>query len=190
MLERNPPPVHAVSFAKVVGISAIIGAVAAVAAVWIMLYPPSEICNSGPNQAELLTPGHDSLVYRVGDNIEILPVLSRDSFLNCYLKNDYGQIMQLYPNKYQTQRKVKCTEPPALPDAQAPNYYIRFDRPWTEMMFLCIASEDDLHSKLPLPLRKPPFVEVVDYNLDDIRDAYRRVSSQPNAEAWLTVRSQ
>lgn len=91
----------------------------------------------------------------VGDALEFNVVTSRTAFLACFYRDGQNRIARIYPNPLQSARRVQGNRAVLVPDSSNPNTFsIEMSTPGREAA-LCLASELDVLSRLPIAMRGP-----------------------------------
>lgn len=80
----------------------------------------------------------DSIVLNIQSNV--------DAYLNCYYQQANGDIVKVFPNKYATSYWVQAGQQLKLPNPQ--QFEIIADKKGASESFLCLASSEDIMSKL------------------------------------------
>lgn len=92
---------------------------------------------------------------KVGDALEFNIVTGRTAFLTCFYRDGQNRIARIYPNPLQTARRVQANRAVLVPDTTNPNTFsIEMSAPGRQSA-LCLASELDLLSRLPISMRGP-----------------------------------
>ncbi len=96
--------------------------------------------------------------FEVGEQVFVSATVSRASHLACYLSNATGGVIRLIPNPMSNRSQVTANQAIRLPDWMSPNpgYMIETASPGTEGV-LCIATDDDVTTRLPEALQTEAF---------------------------------
>lgn len=148
----------------------------------------------------LTTDRGEEPVYKKGDVAVIRVGLGDSGFLNCFYQPGSGEIIRLYPNRFQSQAQVPARVQVSIPGTD--EFAIQFDQSDTTEQFLCLVASSDINPFVAPQLRNQDF-ESIDlillssmYNkevrtLDDIFVIYNEATPQKQLQAkMLTVRVQ
>lgn len=111
--------------------------------------------------------------FEVGEQIFLSATVSRSAYLACYLAYASGSVIRLIPNAV-SQAYITANQALRLPDWMSPNpaYVIETAGPGTEAV-MCVATDDDVSTRLPVALRAPSFTPLQGIvGLKDVLQAY------------------
>lgn len=115
--------------------------------------------------------------YSVGETMTIRLSLSRSGFPYCYYQDANGSIVQIYPNRFQSEKLVSAGRSLTIPDpAVSGNFVIRLPRAGAGEKFLCLATDTDIGPMLPPPLRVKDLSPIGVRTLDEVLQMIRGVT--------------
>ena len=114
--------------------------------------------------------------FEVGEQIFLSAVVSRASYLQCYLADAKGTVIRLLPNQANTTGWVSANQAVRIPDWMSPNPGFIMDAasPGVEGV-ACFATDEDSTQRLPEALRGPPLKPIKDYRaLESLNEAFAK----------------
>lgn len=113
-----------------------------------------------------------SVHYR--DTVALDVVAQVDAYLNCYYQQADGAIIKIFPNRYSTRYWVYAGQNIELPNDK--RFQIQADSLNATEGFMCLASSEDIMSKLPESYRANMFQRLPVQNFDAMYELYREAS--------------
>lgn len=117
--------------------------------------------------------------YQVGQSMSYKLSLDRQAYVYCYYRDVRQQVTQVYPNPLQRGQPLQGKTALQVPDASnAQSFTITLDAPGAEQL-LCMATEDEMITRLPPALRGPALQPLLGVNsLDQMQKAFDAVLGQ------------
>ena len=116
----------------------------------------------------------DRTAFESGEQIFLSAMLSRASYLYCYMGNSNGTVIRLLPNGTNSSGWVSANQALRIPDWMSPNpgFVMDAGSPGTEGV-ACFATDEDSFAQLPAALRGMAFKLTEGYrSLDDVERAF------------------
>ena len=119
--------------------------------------------------------GVDTVVYRTGEPVNLSVVTSIDAHVFCYYQQSDGQIMKLYPNRFQPSSETVARKTLRIP-GDAPYQIIPERLGSTLSSVMCMAAYEDIDKKLPFQLSEKHFQALPVESLEEIHGYYQAVA--------------
>jgi hypothetical protein len=129
--------------------------------------------------------GPASTRFRPGERIRLLITPSQVSHVYCYLQDQTRSIVRFYPNRFSTGSLVSPTTPLEIPGTMA--FELVADSLKADETVACFASELDLAGELPASVFGKDFAKLPAASLEEIRQAFARVSAGKATEARFRI---
>jgi hypothetical protein len=130
-------------------------------------------------------PAGASTSFRPGERIRLLITPSDNSHVYCYLQDQTRSIVRFYPNRFGGTLPVSPAAPLEVPGAMA--FELVADGLKARETVACFASAHDVAADLPPSAFGSDFARLPATSLDEIRDAFARVSSGQAVEARFRI---
>lgn len=132
--------------------------------------------------AELSVVTSDSKnTYQTGEPIVLSLSINYESRIYCYYKDGHGQIVKIFPNRFNSANQLNANENVVIPGND--NWSINATRVGATDDFLCIATDPENESLVSVLEGEPDFEPMAARNLDEIS---QRISADPNAPVITT----
>ena len=110
--------------------------------------------------------------YEVDRELHFYASVNRDAHIYCYYADAFGNVARVFPNQFQQESFRPAGVSVAIPDENA-GFDIILDHAGADERVACLASTEDLITRLPEALQLPDLMPIPNRSIDDIVDAYR-----------------
>jgi|GEM_PF-4232090 len=133
-------------------------------------------------------------VFKPGDATTVRVGLSSDGYLNCFYQPKFGEIIRLFPNRFQSESRIVAETEVKIPPTD--EFVIQFDQSDTIEQILCLVTANDVNRFVAPELRESDLISIdLDLlsdlysreiaTLDDIQDIYETVTPQHRLQSRL-----
>jgi len=128
-------------------------------------------------QQILISTIDQATTYRVNDQIVISVTSNLDSQIHCYYQDGHGQIVKIYPNRFNTDSMTQANRQIMIPATDEWN--ISATRVGANDDFLCIATDPLNNSLLSILNKEPDLEPLAARSLDQIQETLATSSNRP-----------
>ena len=125
--------------------------------------------------------------YRAGETMVVSVQPSEDAYVACYYQDSAGNIVRVFPNRFQPQGYVPANRLIEIPPPGQKSFAIRFDRPGGRETVACLAAERGVGLRLPPQLNSEDLTPLPVTSLDQIASQIRSISGGRVTDARLTA---
>ena len=132
------------------------------------------------------TKGSDD-AFEVNGELHFSASTNLDAHLYCYYADAIGNIARIFPNQFQPDSFLAADNAAVIPGENA-GFDIILDQSGADERIACLASTEDVNSRLPAALKIPDLTPIPGQSLDGIIEAYRELDRDNIALARLDLR--
>ncbi len=114
-------------------------------------------------------------VFKQGELVELEVKLTTDANVFCYYQQGDGRVVKLFPNRFRPESRVAAGSNTQIPGSDG--FQIVTDSAGKTERVMCMASYDDIESRLPGLFREKDLVPLPVESLEQISGYYRSVAS-------------
>jgi curli biogenesis system outer membrane secretion channel CsgG len=139
-----------------------------------------------PVQIDLFTDRGAEPTYAPMEFLRAGVQVSGNAFVYCYYQEGGGNVMQIFPNRFQTDGYVSAGEIVTIPGRTA-GFQIRTEYPGSEEGMLCVASDREITEHLPRELRVRDLVPMPIESLDALAEIFSGIDFTALSQARLAI---
>ena len=115
--------------------------------------------------------------YEVDRELHFYASVNQDAHIYCYYADAFGNVARVFPNQFQQESFRPAGVSVAIPDENA-GFDIILDHAGADERVACLASTENLITRLPKALQLPDLMPIPNRSIDDIVDAYRELDRE------------
>ena len=123
--------------------------------------------------------------FRPGERIRLLIAPSHEAYVYCYLQDQTRSIVRFYPNRFSAGSLVSPATPLEIPGRMG--FELVADSLKAEETVACFASERDVTTELPASVYGMDFARLPAASLEEVSQAFARVSAGNLTEARFRI---
>jgi hypothetical protein len=129
--------------------------------------------------------GTPARTFRPGDRVQVQVEPRQDAYVYCYLQDEAGRIVRLFPNRFRPSAQVKAATPLHLPGTMP--FELVANAWMVNETIACFATERDVIKELPAAVVGTDFENLRISSLDQLTDAFDRVAGSQLEQARFAV---
>jgi len=150
--------------------------------------PPTGVAAPAPSPLTLqVASSSDGRRLKGGDAIQLSIRPSRDAHVYCYLQDEKRQVTRFFPNRFQRDSRVDPAAGLQLPGSM--RFELTLNTRGVPETVACFATERDVLSELPAGVNGSDFQPLPVVTLDQVRQAFVKVSGGTLAHESLELRA-
>lgn len=138
-----------------------------------------------PLKIMLETPRGARPVYKQGERLTFRFNTSEDAYVYCYYQKADGNIFKVFPNRFTPNARIAAGEKLMIPSTN--HFELKLDHTGPQAKVMCMASYEDIDSKLPAFLGKSSLRPLPINTLTDVHKHYSRSSNTRPALEILPI---
>jgi len=138
-----------------------------------------------PVQIDLFTERGVSPTYAPMESLRASVQVSGNAFVYCFYQQSDGEVLRVFPNRFQPDAHVSAGEIVSIPGLSA-SFKIRLESPGNEEL-MCVASDRELVQHLPRELQVRDLVPMPIESLDALAERFNEIDRTAVSQARLPI---
>ena len=139
-----------------------------------------------PVQIDLFTDRGTAPTYAPMETLRMHIQVSGNAYVYCYYQEGSGNVMQVYPNRFQGEGYISAGEIVTVPGRSA-GFSIRAEWPGTEEEMLCVASDREITTYLPREMQVRDLTPMPVASIDELASIFEGIDMTGLSQARMPV---
>ena len=139
-----------------------------------------------PVQIDLFTDRGTEPTYAPMEFLRAHIQVSGNAYVYCYYQEGGGNVMQVFPNRFQTEGYVSAGDIISVP-GRAAGFQIRAEFPGTEEEMLCVASDREITTYLPREMQVRDLTPMPIASIEDLAEIFAGIDLTALSQARMPI---